>query len=68
MYFDVFFSIVIVLKIVYFDIKSLIIRGIIIKYNVWFLKKLSLFIFYFFLMIDFIDIWCKVIFVYCFID
>lgn len=68
MYFDVFFSIVIVLKIVYFDIKILIIRGIIIKYNVWFLKKLSLFIFYFFLMIDFIDIWCKVIFVYCFID
>lgn len=56
MYFDVFFSIVIASKIVYFDIKSSTIRGTTIKYNVRLLKKSSSFIPYFLLMIDFIDI------------
>lgn len=56
MYFDVFFSIVIASKIVYFDIKISTIRGTSIKYNVQSLKKSSSFIPYFLLMIDFIDI------------
>lgn len=56
MYFDVFFSIVIASKIVYFDIKISTIRGTTIKYNVQSLKKSSSFIPYFLLMIDFIDI------------
>lgn len=68
MYFDVFFSIVIASKIVYFDIKISTIRGTTIKYNVRLLKKSSSFIPYFLLMIDFIDIRCKAISAYCSTD
>lgn len=53
MYFDVFFSIVIASKIVYFDIKISTIRGTTIKYNVRLLKKSSSFIPYFLISLTF---------------